>query len=81
MIITSTYLTLLYYLLLSAIIMGIMALGPRDFIDYVNYDKQSLYSKLAWVLPLCVNSSESNPVYSLVLVSAASIAFNPLFWK
>ncbi|KAJ4140144.1 Phosphatidyl-N-methylethanolamine N-methyltransferase [Fusarium equiseti] len=37
--------------------MGIMALGPQDFIDYVNYDKQSLY------------------------ISAASIAFNPLFWN
>ncbi|KAH7185623.1 phospholipid methyltransferase-domain-containing protein [Fusarium flagelliforme] len=37
--------------------MGIMALGPQDFIDYVNYDKKSLY------------------------ISAASIAFNPLFWN
>ncbi|KAF9763540.1 Phosphatidyl-N-methylethanolamine N-methyltransferase [Fusarium sp. DS 682] len=34
-----------------------MALGVKDFIDYVDYDKPSLY------------------------ISAASIAFNPLFWN
>lgn len=35
----------------------IMALGLQDFVNYVDYDKQSLY------------------------ISAASIAFNPLFWN
>ncbi|CVK90963.1 probable OPI3-methylene-fatty-acyl-phospholipid synthase [Fusarium mangiferae] len=34
-----------------------MALGLKDFVNYVDYDKQSLY------------------------ISAASIAFNPLFWN
>lgn len=32
--------------------MGIMALGPQDFLDYVNYDKQSLYSELTYALSL-----------------------------
>ncbi|KAF4346017.1 methylene-fatty-acyl-phospholipid synthase [Fusarium beomiforme] len=40
-----------------------MALGVKDFINYVDYDKQSLYTPCFFP------------------VSAASIAFNPLFWN